>query len=249
MLLTFDLDRKKCVEAVGSARVISAVEGKRGYDEELAVQLVRAGVVYELQGTEELGYAIKSRGKYDMDPLVSGSGSDFVWDETSQLYRASVNYVTPALDALFFVDVDANNDVASLPLAIEIGWRSAPLENWKRNENDVLLTLRNNYLREEDGTPAGEPDPVLWLIRNGMVNPGYFTALTGGGNNTLDGVATVEGAEVVITTGNVLMTAIGGVLRKWQLQASTAAEDAAAGFVRPDDYHASTNARVWVEIG
>ncbi len=44
------------------------------------------------------------------------------------------------------------------------------------------------------------------------------------------------------------MTAIGGALRSWQLQARTDAEDAANGLVRPDDYNASTNARVWTQI-
>jgi hypothetical protein len=251
MLLIFDLDRKKCVEAVGSARPVSQVEGKRGYDEEVAVQLVRGGEVVELGASEELGYAIKEKGKYDTDPaLVEGSGADFVWDATSQLYRASANYVSTALDTLFAVNASDTDDVGSLALAIEIGWRATSVANWRRSENDITLTLRNNYLREEDGTAAGLPDPYEWLFRYGMLNPGYWTALTGAADETvLDARVTAGGA---VPTGHVVMTAIGGVLRRWQLQVDpdpgVTVENAAGGIVFPDDYHVTTNPRIWVEI-
>jgi hypothetical protein len=247
MLLIFDKDRKKCVEAVGSSKPVSRVEGKRGYEEELAVQVVQGGEVVELNVGEELGFTIKQQGKYDTDPpLVTGAGADFTWDATSQLYRATVNYVTEALDALFDVDGVDTDDVGSLTLAIEIGWRpGGALTKWRRSENDITLILRNNYLREEDGTPAGELDPFDWLLRYGVVNPGYWTAHTGGGETSLDGIVTAGGA---IPTGHVITTAVSGVLRTWQLQASTAAENEAGGLVRPDDYAVSTNERVWVKI-
>jgi hypothetical protein len=65
------------------------------------------------------------------------------------------------------------------------------------------------------------------------------------GANSLESVPTARGA---VLTGNVAFTVVSGVWHTWQLQDGTNATDAANGYVRPSDYDASTNIRVWVQI-
>lgn len=72
-----------------------------------------------------------------------------------------------------------------------------------------------------------------------------ITSLTGGGTTALDGIVTANGAVV---TGSVVLLSYGRVGQLWQLIAGTDAENTAAGVVRPDDYNASTNARIWVQL-
>lgn len=70
-----------------------------------------------------------------------------------------------------------------------------------------------------------------------------FTGLTGGTGTDLDSIATT-GLPVNTTASLVIADA----LQVWQLQAGTDAENAAGGIVRPDDYAASTNEKVWVRV-
>lgn len=72
-----------------------------------------------------------------------------------------------------------------------------------------------------------------------------ITGRTGGGASNLDGQATAAGALV---SGTVLAFARTGTgLEIWQLTAGTESEDALS-IIRPDDYHADTNARTWKRI-
>lgn len=72
-----------------------------------------------------------------------------------------------------------------------------------------------------------------------------ITGLTGGGATKLDGITTAGGA---VETGATVILSYGRVGQTWQLIAGTDAEAAVAGIVRPDDYHASTNARIWIQL-
>ena len=81
--------------------------------------------------------------------------------------------------------------------------------------------------------------------------PSALTALTGGGAGSLDGVATAGGATTTTTIREVLSGSVGGgdlAVSRWVLMDGTNPEDG-AGYVRPDDYDAGTNARIWVRIG
>lgn len=88
-------------------------------------------------------------------------------------------------------------------------------------------------------TPAASTFPVY---QRTAFQP--LTAYTGSGDS-LQALTTAGG---VISTGSVAFTVVDAVLHTWQLQAGTNATDAASGYVRPSDYNASTNARVWVQI-
>ena len=79
----------------------------------------------------------------------------------------------------------------------------------------------------------------------GTAVPNYLltrTTLTGGGSTALDGLATTS-----LSAGYLVALIISGALRFYQLTAGTTAESSPTT-IRPDDYNASTNAKVWLQI-
>lgn len=252
MLLVLDLDAMLLVKSAGSRSVERSVEGMRGQEAPIELQIVKAGQAVELESGQELKYVAKLEDQFDSDPEAAVEGDDavWIWDAVSLLYRATVSYITAGLNTAFSVDGNPANDVDAVDMHVQVGIRDSGEVNWRCNSNAVSMTLRNNVLRDDDGTPTALPDAGEWLFRYGMLNPGYWTALTGGASQSvLDARVTADGA---VPTSQVVITAIGGVLRHWQLQVDPApgvtVEDAAGGIVLPDDYHASTNARIWMQI-
>ncbi len=75
-------------------------------------------------------------------------------------------------------------------------------------------------------------------------NLSTITGLTGGGDTNLDGLVTTDvaaGRLVTLIINNGTLDEI----QDWKLYAGTDAEDTSSGIVRPNDYNASTNAKVW----
>lgn len=93
-------------------------------------------------------------------------------------------------------------------------------------------------------TPSTDTNSTTYQL--GAVHPRRdITSLTGGGATALDGQATAYGA---LPTGYTVLLSYGRVGQTWQLIAGTDAEDPSNGIVRPDDYNASSNARIWVQL-
>lgn len=95
---------------------------------------------------------------------------------------------------------------------------------------------------------CGEPDTEPTLLQTMSAKyPNILTTitgLTGGTSDKLDSVATVG---VAVGRWVIFNNTTAGVPQDWELIAGTNAEDAAGGIVRPDDYHATDNAKVWVQ--
>lgn len=175
---------------------------------------------------------------------------------------ATIDITTDITDGTLRRDPE---DVESIQLGVEVGYKYAAEEMWKSSENQVTLTLLNNYIRDDDGAPTDPGDAASedWLRDRAvrydeaqalgqaariqvMENTQLVCdALTGGAAGALDGIVTASGA---VTTGRVVMAVISSVLGWWQLQAGTSAEDVSGGIVRPDDYDGTTNARIWVRV-
>ncbi len=64
---------------------------------------------------------------------------------------AAVDFTTTITAGTVCADPE---DVASIALAIEVAHRADDTSAWKRSENQVALTLLNNYLRDDDGAAA-----------------------------------------------------------------------------------------------
>lgn len=186
---------------------------------------------------------------FKVSATLGGSSIDFTSDIAS-------GYVVPDED-----------DVASITLAIEVGWKCDSGDPWTPTENAVALTLNNNYIRDDDGAPEDPAGSVSddWFDDRGVrhdeiMSPALsqnsrtthlengqplINALTGGAAGALDSIPTASSA---MTTGRWVLAIVSGELSIWQLQAGTTAEDSANGIVRPDDYDGSTNARIWIKV-
>lgn len=79
-----------------------------------------------------------------------------------------------------------------------------------------------------------------------IYNPAII-GLTGGGLTNLDGIVTTAKP---IGSLQILTRQVSGVWVEstWKLIAGTTSEDEDGGVVRPDDYAASTNEKVWVRV-
>ncbi|HEX2100865.1 MAG TPA: hypothetical protein VHF69_09385 [Candidatus Synoicihabitans sp.] len=124
-------------------------------------------------------------------------------------------------------------------------------------QQDFYDLIDSMALNSDD---RGEPGGVAPLDEDGKIPEEFLptitaqpfsgafvplTALTGGGVGALDALETADGE---VETGSIAFAIAAGEFSTWQLQDGTAAEDAAVGVVRPDDYNATTNARVWIRI-
>lgn len=82
-----------------------------------------------------------------------------------------------------------------------------------------------------------------YLQQAGLNTAALITGYTGGGSTKLDGLETVNLAAGYLL---VFVHPTGG-LKGFQLQAGTDAE-ASPSIIRPDDYNASTNAKIWKAV-
>jgi hypothetical protein len=103
----------------------------------------------------------------------------------------------------------------------------------------VTTAIVGVHLKMPVATPAASSIPIYQ--RTAFKPLSAYTGET----DSLEALRTAGG---IITTGSVCFTTVDAVFHTWQLQDGTDATDAAAGYVRPVDYNASTNARVWVMI-
>jgi hypothetical protein len=108
------------------------------------------------------------------------------------------------------------------------------------------FTIRasNDINRGAEGLPVNAnpayPDPkFLPLFRLDI------TGKTGGTATDLDSLVTIGIDLATYPSLYIVKTAAGGGVQGWQLTAGTTAEDAASGIVRPDDYAAATNEKIW----
>ena len=85
--------------------------------------------------------------------------------------------------------------------------------------------------------PTFSPDAVVPLP--------LITSLIGGLATSLDGIPTANGA---LATDVTVLLSYGRVGQTWQLIDGTDDEAPSMGIVRPDDYDAVTNARIWVQL-
>lgn len=101
------------------------------------------------------------------------------------------------------------------------------------------VTITNDIITNASTTPVVTPYSANLL----RVEP-TITALTGGAASALDSLATSNGSYPV---GICVFFVRSGAPEIWQLTSGTTAENAANGIVRPDDYQASTNEKVWLQ--
>lgn len=118
----------------------------------------------------------------------------------------------------------------------------------RRTYLQIPITVRNEVIDASALVPSSlasyqsETEARAAYIQNRS----DITGRTGGTSSDLDSIATASGAAAVGWVVAIEVDADGVEL--WKLRNATTAEDAAAGYVRPDDYATTTNERVWERI-
>ena len=97
-----------------------------------------------------------------------------------------------------------------------------------------------NKGRQTMQSDAYGPSDMAMLVA-GQLTPS-LTGLTGGTATDLDGVATAS-----LAVGLIRMTLVSGELGFYELQAGTDAESS-PDVIRPDDYAASANEKIWKRV-
>jgi len=97
---------------------------------------------------------------------------------------------------------------------------------------------------ERDGSiPLTGPMDTGGHPLSGLIVGLARVGLVGGGATKLDGIATVALSLPILA---LISHATDGI-QMWELTAGTSAEDTASGIVRPDDYAAVTNEKIWTQ--
>lgn len=250
MLLTFDLDTCQLIEAPGYTSPLTTLAAKRGDGENLQLQFVRQGVLVQLPGSSQIALKVKKWNEFD-GVTMAESGA-LAWDSVLQRYEGIINYNTTGLNELLLVGTsgEADENASTDDLMLEVLHRPSAGLTWTRSINQVRLNLRNNVWRgDEEPVTSGSGTEILpsdYLTKDRVIE--YLplaTGLTGGGVSNLDGLLTTS-ADRALNSAVALIDNTSGVdmLRVYELVSGSTAESAPS-VIRPDDYHATTNARVW----
>ena len=115
-----------------------------------------------------------------------------------------------------------------------------------RTVGQVPCTIRNEAIDEASTIPTPFPSylTATQVNQNFLQNRFQVTALDGGGT-ALDGIPTGTTALPTVPTDALVAIELGGDIFFYELVAGTDAESL-PDVVRPDDYAASTNERVWL---
>ena len=115
-----------------------------------------------------------------------------------------------------------------------------------RTVGQVVCLIRNEAIDEASTIPTPFPSylTATQVNQNFLQNRFQVTALDGGGT-ALDGIPTGTTALPTVPTDALVAIELGGDIFFYELVAGTDAESL-PDVVRPDDYAASTNERVWL---
>ena len=272
MKLHVDLETLQLIEGPGFRNPVTSLRFKRGDAAQLEVTFLDGGFTAARIGnplTLEIQFGIKPRNRYDIGYLVH----DSVWtmpaiDAESPVYQCSPSFNTVELDSALGVGSATGTELSEITLMGEITWREGSGE--PTSTRTFLVIVENDVNRGTEGVPSSaEPAypaatsielktnkgaangyapldsggrvPVAHLPGGILINPA-ITALTGTGTNALAAVV-----SSTLPLDRVLGVIVVGTLSFYQLQTGTSAT-ASPGIIRPNDYHATTNARFWKQI-
>jgi hypothetical protein len=258
MKLFYDLRVDRLVAAPGQDAPITGFAGKAG-DSGTLIQLVFgrssdptsiSSIVTaptwtpeNLPGGTVIKIGIKAEGAYS-DGVLLASNSTWTHDAVAYTYTGSLDLNTTEIStALFRDDANDDNDVASLECNFELTYQSGGSGGWRSSIELIPFTIYHDILVGDEATPASAANPAEYLLKaSGIEWLPTVTSQTGGTAADLDAVPTVA-----VTVGKVVMfkdADTSDLMRTYQLTAGSDAESAPT-VIRPDDFNASTNAKVW----
>lgn len=224
MNLFVDLDLGCVVATPGYTSPLPGLTVRRGDQPTVTVKFLQDGVVVDPgMSATEVSLVVKTAGDYDQDPaLVSISTWTKSGTGTSTKWVAVADFDTVAVAALV-------GDAASAAAQLQVRWT---LSSKHTSARAVDVTIENAINRVGD-----------------VAGPGVA------GSTGVDSSITSEATLAAVITANltvpvvkVWVNAADLTIQVWVLKAGTDATS--AGSVRrPNDYNASTNAKVWYRAG
>jgi hypothetical protein len=165
-----DIDDDVMVRSLGVPQVLNAISFKRTELVRLEVQFCRNGQVIEYDETALGIFELKLPGQYDSEPLTGGSAWNKVGTTTSTYYYFTFTLVNDALDALFFVDGNPNNDIAQIKLMGEVQWT---VDGGTHKTQTIDVTIDNDVIRVGDIIVGGGASPDYLIDDTDPDNPQF----------------------------------------------------------------------------
>lgn len=259
MKLFYDLRTDRLVAAPGQDAIITGLAGKAGdgatevklifgrsSDPTATTSIVEAPTwtPENLAGGTVIKIGIKEEGVYS-DGTLLASNQTWTHDAGTFTYSGYLDLNTAEIDtALNRDDADDTNDIASLACNLELTYQLGGSGGFRSSVEPVEFTIYHDILFGDEATPTNAGDPTQYLLKaSGIEWLPTVTSQIGGTSADLDAIPTAA-----VTAGKAVIFAdadTNDVLRVYQLTAGTNAESAPS-IIRPDDYNASTNQKVWV---
>lgn len=174
MYLDVDLDLGNLlVSTPGLRTALSSVSFKFDTDGEIRVRFWSGGVQTELTGTTITGsFALKEKGKYDGDPLVSADSWTKVGTGADTYYTFVPDFFTEALEtALASGDGNEDNDEDFVVAMLEIEW---VIDDAKyRTTNTPQALVYNSVIKDDDAIPSGAAGLAAKAPLYSEVNPEF----------------------------------------------------------------------------
>ena len=258
MKLFYDLRLEYFVTAPGQDSQLTELTGKRGDGQKVLIQFGRSSdptasqtilqaptwTAEQLSGGSVIKIGLKLDGEYGDGALLAGT-STFTYNATDELYEGTLDLNTEGItDALLAIDADDGNDLDSLDCGFELTYQLGGSGPWSSSLNEITYTVLNDIIAGDEATPADAESPDEYPLKTEVII--YYktvSSLTGGTAADLDYVPTVA-LDVDTIVGFYDNDPATDVVRLYQLVAGTDAESS-PDVIRPDDYDASTNAKIW----
>lgn len=204
-----------------------------------------AGGDDEVPAAFQLLIKAKPSGKRDTSVLIDdGASNELIlsashWDadesngQGALVIETANTFNTAVYDLLGLGNDDATDDEPSAICDLELSYRASSGDDWQKGR-PLEFDLTASVNLDDDATPtaiAGSRGPRFYPD---------ITGLTGGGTTKLDGLVTTT--LTVPTWIMIYRTGVGP--QDWLLVSGTDAENGNT-IIRPDDYAASTNEKVW----
>lgn len=247
MKLYIDTETGECRRTLTGPKAAALVFYLRDILDPLEIVFVEAGVPVTstiLADSAVLAIGLKAAPN---GSLLAAANTYTLVGETA---RVTFSLNTTALVNYFTDNVPAGSRESAMLFEVEVSAQDATARETYLQETAYV---RRDVNQANDTIP--DEDAQLYVLTGALfdgngrgitpqfvVHRGEITTRTGGTAAALDAIVTTT-----LTIPFVVLITIGGTGELWLLASGTDAEDGTF-VVRPDDYHASTNARVWKRI-
>jgi len=264
--LHVDLETLQLIQGPGQRSPLAPLKIKRGDSARLQVAFLENGLTPALIGDPaalQIQFGVKPRNQFDSPYLAHTAEWTMPAEgDDAPTYQCAVSFNTTGIDAA--LGLDGETQLAEITLMGEITWREGTAE--PTSTRTFLVVVENDVNRGTEGVPVSADPPypaanqIEILARKGQPN-GYAPLdesgrvpaihLPGGIHLSLTALTGANSLATIPTTslspGHVIGCVISGILSFYQLQADTS-PTILPGIVRPDDFHATTNTRVWKQV-